>query len=90
MTRVQIITEAAKKAAPETARITEALREEERVSNTYEVNGWRIERRPNSEAHAWQATCRDAMGYVKRQKGFDFLSEARAYCEANPASGVWA
>lgn len=54
---------------------------------TYRINGWRVERRPNSfaERYAYQATAVDAEGYQTAKHGFSTLRAARAFCEANEA-----
>jgi len=55
----------------------------------YRVNGWVIERRPNTfaERWAWEATAVDADGYRTARKGFNTLREAKAFCAATDPAG---
>lgn len=50
----------------------------------YEVNGWEIQKRPNTfaERFAYEASAINAAGYVDAWKGFQTLRDARAFCEA--------
>jgi hypothetical protein len=50
----------------------------------YKVNGWIIDKRPNSfaERYAWDAQAVNAEGYLIARYGFSTLSAARAFCEA--------
>lgn len=54
---------------------------------TYQVNGWEIDRRPNTfcERFAYHATAVDADGFQTARHGFSTLAAARAFCEANEA-----
>lgn len=52
----------------------------------YEINGWQVEKRPNSfaERFVYQARSTDADGYCNAMQGFQTLRDARAFCEATP------
>ena len=54
---------------------------------TYDVNGWTIERLPNTfaERFVFLATAVDAFGYWTAKRGFQTLREAKAFCTTNAA-----
>lgn len=54
----------------------------------HEVNGWIIERRPNTfvEQFVYEASAFNAEGYRIAKRGFGSLREAKAFCENIGAS----
>lgn len=54
---------------------------------TYTVNGWLVERRPNTfaEQYVYEATAVDAAGYQTAKHGFSTLRAAKAFCETHDA-----
>ena len=57
---------------------------EDKTMTAHDINGWRIEKRPNSfaERFMWEATAVDEEGYLTVRVGFNSLREAKVYCNA--------